>query len=157
MTVPIHIPWDMYHGQITVWCECLRAGVRRAVLLPRLDTVFSPLDEDPLRERGYRELDWRLVSPTESDWAHYRGLVEKAATRAGVLCRAQRVESLGSWGGGRTVQVPQYHLWLYRGEDVGSTIEHLYGELDGVERRRLWGWLLGWTAPAEVTGPFESR
>ena len=157
MTVPIHIPWDLYQGQISVWCECLRAGARRAVLLPRLDTVFSPLDEDPARERVYEELDWRLISPTESDWSHYRGLLEKAATRAGVGFRAQRVESLGRWAGGRTVQVPQYHLWLYRGEDVRQRIEQLYEELDGVERRRLWGWLLEWTAPAEVTGPFETR
>ena len=127
------------------------------MLMPRLDTVFSPLDEDPARERVYKDLDWRLISPTESNWAHDRGLVEKAATRAGVACRAQRVESLGRWAGGRAVQVPQYHLWLYRGEDVGAAIEHLYEELDGVERRRLWGWLLGWTTPAEVTGPFESR
>ena len=157
MTVPIHIPWDLYQGQITVWCECLAAGARRAVLLPRLDTIFSPIQEDPARERAYDRLDWRLVSPTETDWAHYRSLVERAAARAGVESHAQRVESIGRWAGGRAVQIPQYHLWLYRGADTAAAIERLYEELDGAERRRLWGWLLQWMSPASISGPFQQR
>ena len=51
MTVPIQISWDMYQGKVAVWCECLGAGVRRAVLLPRLDPIFAPTEEDPARER----------------------------------------------------------------------------------------------------------
>ena len=35
MTVPIQIPWDLYLGKVAVWCDCVNAGVRRAVLLPR--------------------------------------------------------------------------------------------------------------------------
>ena len=157
MTVPIHISWDLFQGQLSVWCECLAAGARRAVLLPRLDTIFSPVQEDPARERAYSGLDWRLVSPTESDWAHYRGMVEKAAARAGLQWRAQRVESVGRWAGGRAVQVPQYHLWIFRDAEAGAAIERLYDELDARERRRLWGWLLQWTAPASFSGPNQPR
>ena len=49
MTVPIQISWDLYQGRLAVWCECLKAGARRAVLLPRLDTIFAPREEDPGR------------------------------------------------------------------------------------------------------------
>jgi hypothetical protein len=157
MTVPIHISWDLFQGQMSVWSECLVAGVRRAVLLPRLDTIFSPREEDPAREREYDTLDWRLVSPTEQDWTHYRALVEKAAARAGLQWRAQRVENLGRWAQGRSVPVPQYHLWMFREAEVGSAIERLYEELDPRERRRLWTWLLAWTSPAGISGPYQPR
>ena len=50
MTVPIQIAWDLYQGKTAVWCECMTAGVRRAVLLPRLDPIFAPIEEDPARE-----------------------------------------------------------------------------------------------------------
>lgn len=158
MTVPIHIPWDFYHGQLTVWSECVRVGVRRAVMLPRLDTIFSPMAEDPARERGGpAALDWRLVSPTEPEWDRYREMVEKHAGRVGLAWRFQRVENVARWVGGRQVAVPQYHVWIYRDVEVGSTIERLYDEADAQERRRLWGWLLGWTAPASNIEPFSSR
>ena len=157
MTVPIHVPWDMYQGQAAVWAECLQAGVRRAVLLPRLDTIFSPREEDPAREQVYEKLDWRLVSPTETDWDRYRGMVEKLAARTGILWRAQRVETMGRWMSGRSVAVPQYHIWLYRDRDVEAVIDRLYDEPDATERRRLWGWLLAWSAPAPVPGPSEPR
>ncbi len=148
MTVPIQISWDLYLGRVLVWCECLLAGVRRAVLLPRLDTIFSPVEEDPGRELAYGELDWRLVSPTESDWQRYRELAERQAARFGLRPRVQRVESVARWMGGRQVAVPQYHIWLYRDEDVGRRIDRLYDEPDAEERRKLWRWLLTWTAPS---------
>lgn len=147
MTVPIQISWDLHLGRIVVWCECLVAGVRRAVLLPRLDTIFSPVDEDPARELVYGELDWRLVSPTEADWTRYREMAERQAARAGLQLRAQRVENVGRWMGGRQVIVPQYHLWLFRDPEVGAAIERLYEEPSSDERRRLWRWLLSWTPP----------
>jgi len=147
MTVPIQISWDLYLGRVLVWCECLVAGVRRAVLLPRLDTIFSPVEEDPTRELPRRDLDWRLVSPTETDWQRYRELVDRQAARYGVRVRAQRVENVARWMGGRQVAVPQYHLWLYRGAEAESAIERLYDEPVAEERRKLWRWLLAWSAP----------
>lgn len=153
MTVPIQIPWDLYLGRVVVWCECLQAGVRRAVLLPRLDTIFGPAEEDPAREVPREELDWRLISPTESDWRQYRALVEKQAERAGVRVGVQRVENVARWIGGRQAAVPQYHLWLYRDEEVGRRIEALYDEPDPVRRREEWQWLLAWTAPARLPQP----
>ncbi|MBX6362761.1 MAG: hypothetical protein IRZ00_02735 [Gemmatimonadetes bacterium] len=155
MTVPIQISWDLYLGKVVVWCECLLAGVRRAVLLPRLDTIFSPVEEDPGREQPYDRLDWRLVSPTEADWQRYREMVEKQALRHGVLTRVQRVESIARWMGGRQVAVPQYHIWLYREPYVGETVERLYEEPNAEERRALWRWLLAWTAPAAITKPYN--
>lgn len=151
MTVPIQISWDLYLGRVLVWCECLVAGVRRAVLLPRLDTIFSPLDEDPARELAYGELNWRLVSPTESDWQRYRELAERQAARHGLRARSQRVESVARWMGGRQVAVPQYHIWLYRDQEADTAIDRLYDEADAEERRKLWRWLLSWTAPAPAT------
>jgi hypothetical protein len=136
-----------------VWCECLRAGVRRAVLLPRLDTIFAPVAEDPARERPYAELDWRLVSPLESDWQHYLGIVEKQAQRTGVGCHAQRVENMAQWVDGRRVVVPQYHLWLYRDERTREPLARLYEETDVEKRRALWRWLLAWTPPAAARTP----
>ncbi|HEX7119901.1 MAG TPA: hypothetical protein VF212_14005 [Longimicrobiales bacterium] len=157
MTVPIQISWDLHLGRVAVWCECLAAGVRRAVLLPRLDAIFSPVAEDPSRELPYTELDWRLVSPTEADWDRYRALVEKQAERHRLRCRMQRVENIARWVGGHTVAVPQYHIWLYRDEAVGEAIERLYDETDGGERRALWRWLLAWTAPAKTFEPYDPR
>jgi hypothetical protein len=151
MTVPIMIPWDMYLGRVVVWCECLNAGVRRAVLLPRLDTIFGPAEEDPGREMPREELDWRLISPTEADWRQYRSLVEKQAGRAGVRVQAQRVENVARWIGGKQAAVPQYHLWLFRGEQVGRAIQALYDEADPLSQRDKWQWLLAWTAPAQAT------
>lgn len=153
MTVPIQIPWDLYQGKITVWCECLIAEVRRAVLLPRLDTIFGPREEDPARETEYRQLDWRLISPTEADWLRYRELVEKQAARAHVHWRMQRVENIARWVDGRQVAVPQYHMWLYGDDAVAPVIDRLYDELDARKRRELWRWLLAWTAPADVRNP----
>jgi hypothetical protein len=153
MTVPIQIPWDLFHGKIVVWCECLRAGVRRAVLLPRLDTIFAPVEEDPARERPYAELDWRLVSPTEADWRRYHELVEKTATRAEVRWYAQRVENVARWVGGRPVSAPQYHIWLYRDDAVLERVRALYDELDPDRRRGHWRWLLAWTPPAGSRTP----
>ncbi|HUF50180.1 MAG TPA: hypothetical protein VMN60_05070 [Longimicrobiales bacterium] len=153
MTVPIQIPWDLYLGRVVVWCECLRAGVRRGVLLPRLDTIFGPAEEDPARELPREDLEWRLISPTESDWVQYRALVAKQAERADVRVHIQRVENVAKWIGGRQAAVPQYHLWLYRADDVGSAIELLYGETDPDRRRQLWQWLLEWTAPAPQSTP----
>lgn len=148
MTVPIQIAWDLYQGKTAVWCECLTAGVRRAVLLPRLDPIFAPVEEDPARELPRAHLDWRLVSPTESDWNRYREMVEKHALRSQVSWRAQRVENVASWvGGGRQVAVPQYHLWLYRDAGVAAALDRLYDEVDPQERRALWRWLLSWTTP----------
>jgi hypothetical protein len=147
VTVPIQIPWDLYQGKLAVWCECVNVGVRRAVLLPRLDPIFAPLEEDPAREQPRSQLDWRLVSPTESDWRKYREMVEKHAHRARIQWRAQRVENVASWVGGRQVAVPQYHLWLYQHEGVAQAIDGLYDEVDGTERRALWRWLLSWTTP----------
>lgn len=158
MTVPIQISWDLYAGKLAVWCECLRAGARRAVLLPRLDTIFAPVQEDPARELPYESLDWRLVSPTEADWRHYRGLVEKHAGRHGLRHRVQRVENLARWAGQRRVAVPQYHIWLYRDEAVGETIDRLYDTVEARKRRRLWRWLLEWTAPANHRSePYDTR
>ncbi|HSJ26220.1 MAG TPA: hypothetical protein VK929_16190 [Longimicrobiales bacterium] len=148
MSVPILVPWDMYLGRVVVWTECLNAGVRRAVLLPRLDTIFGPAEEDPARETPREELDWRLLSPTEADWTQYRALVEKQATRAGLRILAQRVENVAQWIGGRQVAVPQYHLWLFRHEDVGRAIQALYDEADPARRRAQWQWLLEWTDPS---------
>jgi hypothetical protein len=148
VSVPILIPWDMYLGRVVVWCECLNAGVRRAVLLPRLDTIFGPAEEDPARELPREELDWRLLSPTEGDWTQYRALVEKQATRAGIRVLAQRVENVARWIGGRQVAVPQYHLWLFRAEEIGHSIQALYDEADPASRREQWQYLLSWTAPS---------
>jgi hypothetical protein len=153
MTVPIQIPWDLYLGRVVVWCECLNAGVRRAVLLPRLDTIFGPAEEDPARELPREDLEWRLISPTEADWQQYRQLVEKQAQRADVRVHAQRTENVARWLGGRAAAVPQYHLWLYRDVAVGRTIEELYDEADADVRRRTWQWLLAWTAPAADRQP----
>jgi hypothetical protein len=148
MTVPIQIPWDYLAGQARVWCDCIAVGARRAVLLPRLEAVFSPLQEDPARELPRAELEWRLVSPTEADWTKYRALVEKQAERERVGYRVQRVENVARWAGGRRVIVPQYHLWLYRDPEAGRRIEALYEEPDPHKRRGHWRWLLAWTAPA---------
>jgi hypothetical protein len=153
MTVPIQIPWDLYQGKVAVWCECLNAGVRRAVLLPRLDPIFAPVEEDPGRELEYARLDWRLVSPTEADWTRYREMVDKMVRRARVSCRIQRVENVARWVGGRQVAVPQYHIWLYQDAAVVSVIDRLYDEVDAQERRNLWRWLLAWTAPAGIRNP----
>jgi hypothetical protein len=147
MTVPIQIAWDLYQGKIAVWCECLAAGVRRAVLLPRLDPIFAPTEEDPARELPRAQLDWRLISPTESDWRRYSEMVAKQAQRMDITWRAQRVENVASWVGGRQVAVPQYHLWLYRHEGVAEALDRLYDEVDQHERRALWRWLLSWTTP----------
>lgn len=156
MTVPIQISWDLYVGKLVVWCECLAAGARRAVLLPRLDTIFAPVQEDPARERPYAELDWRLISPTEADWARYRALVEKHVARYDVSHEFQRVENVAQWLGGRRVVVPQYHVWLYHDPEIGPVIERLYVELDAQERRARWRWLLAWTAPAARPGPYDT-
>jgi hypothetical protein len=153
VTVPIQIPWDLYLGRVVVWCECLNAGVRRAVLLPRLDTIFGPAEEDPGGEVPREELDWRLISPTEADWRQYRALVGKQAERAGVRVHAQRTENVARWIGGRQAAVPQYHLWLYRDDAVVRAIEELYDEPDAQVRRTRWQWLLAWTAPAHDTQP----
>jgi hypothetical protein len=153
MTVPIQIPWDLYLGRVVVWCECLAAGVRRAVLLPRLDTIFGPAEEDPARETPREELEWRLISPTESDWRQYRALVEKQAERAGAHVHIQRVENVARWLGGKQAAVPQYHLWLFREDAVGHRIEALYDETDPARRREEWQWLLEWTAPAHLPQP----
>lgn len=150
MAVPILIPWDLYHGKLVVWCEAVAAGARVAVLLPRLDTIFAPVEEDPARERAYGSLDWRLVSPHESDWARYRAMVAKQAERAGIRYRMQRVESVAEWVGGRQVVVPQYHLWLYADERTGARIDELYAEPDPDERARLWRELLAWQTPANL-------
>jgi len=147
MTVPIQIPWDLYLGRVVVWCECLSAGVRRAVLLPRLDTIFGPLEEDPARELKRESLEWRLISPVESDWTQYRALVDKQAARAGIRIHAQRVESIGQFMNGRQASVPQYHLWLYKEDDVETALNVLYDETDPSKRREMWRWLLQWTAP----------
>lgn len=153
MTVPIQISWDLFQGKVAVWCECLNAGARRAVLLPRLDPIFAPAEEDPARELPYEDLDWRLVSPSEQDWTRYRALVEKMTKRAQVECRVQRVENVARWFGGRQVAVPQYHIWLFRDAAVSGVIDQLYGELDTHERRNIWRWLLAWTAPAGAKNP----
>lgn len=150
MTVPIVIPWDLYQGKLVVWCEAVAVGARRAVLLPRLDTIFAPVEEDPARERPYDSLDWRLVSPREADWAKYREMVEKQAARYGIRHRVQRVESVAEWVQGRKVVVPQYHLWLYREEAVAEAIVELYAEPDPGVRGRLWRELLAWQAPAPL-------
>src|SRR5207249_9979688 len=110
-------------GRTAVWCECVAVGVRRAVILPRLDVIFSPMEESPARELPYGELDWRLVSPTDADWVRYIELAEKQASRANVSVRVQRVENVARWLGGRQVSVPQYHIWLYREADVGVAID----------------------------------
>jgi hypothetical protein len=153
MTVPIQIPWDLYLGRVVVWCECLAAGVRRAVLLPRLDTIFGPAEEDPARELPREALEWRLISPTEGDWRQYRALVETQAGRGDVHVHDQRVENVARWIGGRQAAVPQFHLWLYRDEDVGRRIRALYDETDPARRREEWQWLLAWTAPAAPPQP----
>jgi hypothetical protein len=153
VSVPIQIPWDLYQGKIAVWCECLNVGVRRAVLLPRLDPIFAPVEEDPAREIAYAKLDWRLISPNEADWRHYRAIMEKHAARAQLSWRAQRVENVARWVGGRQVAVPQYHLWLYREPTVGDALDALYEEIDPLERREKWRWLLAWTVPAAERNP----
>lgn len=144
MTVPIVIPWDLYQGKVVVWCEAVAAGARRAVLLPRLDTIFAPVHEDPTREQEYDALDWQLVSPREEDWQKYRGMVRKHAERYRIQHRMQRVENVAEWVHGKKVVVPQYHLWLYRDDPVNEQIEELYAESDPEERRRLWRELLTW-------------
>ncbi|MFP4623853.1 MAG: hypothetical protein ACLFRX_06715 [Gemmatimonadota bacterium] len=148
MTVPIVVPWDLYEGKLVVWCEAVAAGARRAVLLPRLDTIFAPAHEDPAREREYASLDWRLVSPREADWTKYRQMVEKQAERYGIRHRMQRVENVAEWVGGKKIVVPQYHLWLYRDERVEAEIDELYAESDAERRRGLWRELLAWQTPA---------
>jgi hypothetical protein len=153
MTVPIQIPWDLYLGRVGVWCECVRVGVRRAVLLPRLDTIFGPVEEDPAREVPRTELDWRLISPTEEDWRQYRALVAKQAERAGRAAAHAATENVARWIGGRQTAVPQYHLWLYRDDEVGRAIEALYDETDRSSQRERWQWLLAWTAPAHDRQP----
>lgn len=150
MTVPIVIPWDLYQGKLVVWCEAVAAGARRAVLLPRLDTIFAPVEEDPARERPYDSLDWRLVSPRERDWEKYGEMVTKSASRYGIRHRQQRVESVAEWVRGRKVVVPQYHLWLYGDEAIVAEIDQLYSEPDPRVRRRLWGQLLAWQAPVNA-------
>jgi hypothetical protein len=150
MTVPILIPWDLYQGKVMVWCEAVSAGARRAVLLPRLDTIFSPEEEDPARERDYGALDWRLVSPRDSDWTRYGEIVAKQAARSGVSYRMQRVESLAQWVGGRKVVVPQYHVWIYDSPETGESIDELYAEPDRERRSRLWRELLAWQTPANL-------
>jgi hypothetical protein len=127
--------------------------VRRAVLLPRLDTIFGPAEEDPARELPREELEWRLISPTEADWVQYRSLVAKQAERADVRVHIQRVENVARWIGGRQAAVPQYHLWLYREDDIGAAIEQLYDETDPESRRKQWQWLLTWTAPVNQSTP----
>jgi hypothetical protein len=150
MAVPILIPWDLYHGKVVVWCEAVEAGARRAVLLPRLDTIFAPQQEDPSREREYGDLDWRLISPRESDWLKYEALVAKQAQRSNVPYRMQRVESLAQWVGNRNVVVPQYHIWLYDSPATGQAIDELYAEPDAARRARLWRELLAWQTPANL-------
>lgn len=144
MTVPIMIPWDLYEGKLAVWCETVAAGARRAVLLPRLDTIFAPVHEDPTREQEYSALDWRLVSPRESDWRKYGEMVEKHAARYGIRYRMQRVENVAEWVGGSKVVVPQYHMWLYREAAVEAEIDELYAEPAADRRRALWSALLTW-------------
>ncbi len=106
------------------------------------------MQEDPARERPYAQLDWQLVSPTETDWERYRALVEKVAARAEVEWYFQRVETIARWVDGRRVAAPQYHLWLYRGAEVRERIAALYDETDPERRRAAWRWLLAWTSPA---------
>lgn len=149
MTVPIVVPWDLYQGKLVVWCEAVAAGARRAVLLPRLDTIFAPVREDPAREREYAALDWRLVSPRESDWSKYEEMVKKHASRYDIGYRMQRVENVAEWVGGSKVVVPQYHLWLYRDDAVSAEIDQLYAQPDAEKRRRLWRDLLAWQTPAQ--------
>jgi hypothetical protein len=153
VTVPIQVPWDLYLGRVVVWCECLSAGVRRAVLLPRLDTIFGPAEEDPQRELPREELEWRLISPTEADWRQYRTLVEKQAERTGAHVHIERIENVARWLGGKQASVPQYHLWLFRDETVGRRIRALYEVTDPARRRDEWQWLLAWTAPAPPPQP----
>jgi hypothetical protein len=148
MTVPIVIPWDLYQGKLVVWCEAVAAGARRAVLLPRLDTIFAPMQEDPSREQPYASLDWRLVSPKESDWQKYEEMVKKHADRYGIGYRMQRVENVAEWVGGSKVVVPQYHLWLYRDRAVDAEIDELYAESDAAARQGLWRELLAWQTSA---------
>lgn len=149
MTVPIVIPWDLYQGKLVVWCEAVAAGARRAVLLPRLDTIFAPVREDPARELEYDALDWRLVSPRESDWKKYEEMAKKHADRYGIAYRMQRVENVAEWVGGSKVVVPQYHLWLYRDAAVAAEIDELYAESDAERRSGLWRDLLAWQTSAE--------
>ncbi len=149
MTVPIVIPWDLYEGKLVVWCEAVAAGARRAVLLPRLDTIFAPVREDPAREQEYSALDWQLVSPRESDWTKYEGMVKRHTARYSIEYRMQRVENVAEWVGGAKVVVPQYHLWLYREESVAAEIDELYAESDAERRRGLWRELLTWQTSAE--------
>jgi len=149
VTVPIVIPWDLYEGKLVVWCEAVAAGARRAVLLPRLDTIFAPVREDPAREQEYAALDWRLASPRESDWTKYEGMVERHTERYSIEYRMQRVENVAEWLGGSKVVVPQYHLWLYREESVAAEIDELYAESDAERRRALWRELLTWQTSAE--------
>lgn len=144
MTVPIVIPWDLYQGKLVVWCEAVAAGARRAVLLPRLDTIFAPVREDPSRDQEYHALDWELVSPREADWEKYGEMVRKQAERYGIQYRMQRVENVAEWVRGKKVVVPQYHLWLYREDSVDARIEELYAESDPQRRRGLWRELLTW-------------
>jgi hypothetical protein len=127
------------------------------VLLPRLDVIFSPVEESPSRELPYGEMDWRLVSPTDADWTRYIELVEKQTLHSGISHHAQRVENVGRWMGGRQVVMPQYHLWLYRDADVQSVIERLYEEPDASRRRGMWQWLLAWTAPATAAGGLKQQ
>jgi hypothetical protein len=131
MTVPIVIPWDLYEGKLVVWCEAVAAGARRAVLLPRLDTIFAPVHEDPAREQSYQ-------------------MVDRHTGRYAILYRMQRVENVAEWVAGQKVVVPQYHLWLYRDEAVGDDIDELYAQPDAERRRRLWRELLTWQTSART-------
>jgi hypothetical protein len=149
VSVPIVIPWDLYEGKLVVWCEAVAAGARRAVLLPRLDTIFAPVREDPAREQEYSALDWRLASPRESDWTKYEGMVKRHTERYSIEYRMQRVENVAEWVGGSKVVVPQYHLWLYREAAVAAEIDELYAEPDAEKRRGLWRELLTWQTSAE--------
>jgi hypothetical protein len=149
MTVPIVIPWDLYEGKVVVWCEAVAAGARRAVLLPRLDTIFAPRVEDPAREQAYESLDWQLVSPREADWTKYEEMVARHAARYGIRHRRQRVENIAEWVRGRQVVVPQYHMWLYGDEAVEADLDRLYAEPDAERRRGLWSELLAWTTSAK--------
>ena len=150
MTVPIVIPWDLSEGKLVVWCEAVAAGARRAALLPRLDTIFAPVHEDPAREQSYDSLDWQLVSPREDDWEKYRQMVDRHASRYAIQYRMQRVENVAEWVAGSKVVVPQYHLWLYREEAVGHEIDQLYAQPDAERRRRLWRELLAWQTSART-------
>jgi hypothetical protein len=60
---------------------------------------------------------------------------------------AQRVENVARWIGGRQGAVPQYHLWMFRDEEIGRAIQALYDDADPSSQREKWQWLLEWTPP----------